>query len=276
MASGGTKIRVDIGVKNALQTLLQHAIDVGENGAIDPLIAHLPKLQPEAGKSNSIGLMIEVLLRQAGYSWDSTRVWLTAIPDKKVERRATAGPTTSRPATPRAVMQQLPTNLEHDAGTPTEATRAADAARPPEPGVMASTAPETLERLGPRGSGSVARPLEDFFDELVSTSYSIEAHLPCPHTWAQSVLSSPQPSLDTLSGGNIGEGETGGGWFGGGNAGLCELGGGRLGGGDAGGGEAGGGWLGDDDAAGGEAGGRTKRRRGSRGAGDRAIRGRRQ
>lgn len=194
--------------------------------------------------------MIEVLLRQAGYSWDSTRVWLTAIPDKKVERRATAGPTTSRPATPRAVMQQLPTNLEHDAGTPTEATRAADAARPPEPGVMASTAPETLERLGPRGSGSVARPLEDFFDEL--------------------------PSLDTLSGGNIGEGETGGGWFGGGNAGLCELGGGRLGGGDAGGGEAGGGWLGDDDAAGGEAGGRTKRRRGSRGAGDRAIRGRRQ
>ena len=129
--------------------------------------------------------MIEVLLRQAGYSWDSTRVWLTAIPDKKVERRATAGPTTSRPATPRAVMQQLPTNLEHDAGTPTEATRAADAARPPEPGVMASTAPETLERLGPRGSGSVARPLEDFFDELVSTSYSIEAHLPCPHTWAQ-------------------------------------------------------------------------------------------
>lgn len=48
MASGGTKIRVDIGVKNALQTLLQHAIGVGENGAIDPLIAHLPKLQPEA------------------------------------------------------------------------------------------------------------------------------------------------------------------------------------------------------------------------------------
>ena len=83
-------------------------------------------------------------------------------------------------------MQQLPTNLEHDAGTPTEATRAADAARPPEPGVMASTAPETLDRLGPRGSGSVARPLEEcFFDELVSTSYSIEPHLPCPHTWAQ-------------------------------------------------------------------------------------------
>ena len=83
-------------------------------------------------------------------------------------------------------MQQLPTNLEHDAGTPTEATRAADAARPPEPGVMATTAPETLDRLGPRGSGSVARPLEEgFFDELVSTSYSIEPHLPCPHTWAQ-------------------------------------------------------------------------------------------
>ena len=45
MASGGTKIRVDIGVKNALQTLLQHAIDVGENGAIDPLIAHLSASQ---------------------------------------------------------------------------------------------------------------------------------------------------------------------------------------------------------------------------------------
>ena len=44
----------------------------------------------------------------------------------------------------------------------------------------ASTAPETLERLGPRGSGSVARPLEEIFDELVSTSYSIEAHLPVP------------------------------------------------------------------------------------------------
>ena len=51
---------------------------------------------------------------------------------------------------------------------------------------MATTAPETLERLGPRGSSSVARPLEEcFFDELVSTSYSIEPHLPCPHTWAQ-------------------------------------------------------------------------------------------
>ena len=53
---------------------------------------------------------------------------------------------------------------------------------------MATTAPETLERLGPRGSGSVARPLEEFFDELVSTSYSIEPHLPCPHTWAQCSL----------------------------------------------------------------------------------------
>jgi len=133
--------------------------------------------------------MIEVLLRHAGYSWDSSRVWLTAAPDKKAERRATAGPTTSRAATPRVAMQQLPSNLEHDAGTPTEATRAADAARPPEPGVMASTAPETLERLGPRGSGSVARPLEEsFFDELVSTSYSIEPHLPWPHTWAQCSL----------------------------------------------------------------------------------------
>ena len=143
---------------------------------------------------------------------------------------------------------------------------------------MATTAPETLERLGPRGSSSVARPLEEcFFDELVSTPYSIEPHLPCPQTpHVGPVLSSPQPSLDTLSGGNIGEGETGGGWFDGGNAGLCELGGGRLGGGDAGGGEAGGGWLGDDDAAGGEAGGRIKRRRGSRGAGGRAVRGRRQ
>ena len=45
-----------------------------------------------------------------------------AAPDKKAERRATAGSTTSRLATPRAAMQQLPTNLEHDAGTPTEAT----------------------------------------------------------------------------------------------------------------------------------------------------------
>ena len=186
MASSCPAIRVDVGVKNALQTLLQHAIDVGENGAIDPLIAHLPKLKPEAGKSRTLGLMIEVLLRQAGYSWDSNRVWLTAAPDKKAERRATAGPTTSRAATPRVAMQQLPSNLEHDAGTPTEATRAADAARPPEPGVMASTAPETLDQLGPRGPGSVARPLEEsFFDELVSTSYSIEPHLPCPHTWAQ-------------------------------------------------------------------------------------------
>jgi len=266
-------IRVDTGVKNALTTLLQHAIDVGDNGTIDPLIAHLPKLKPGAGKSRTISWMVEVLLRQAGYSWDSNRVWLTAVPDKKAERRATAGPTTSRAATPRVAMQQLPSNLEHDAGTPTEATRAADAARPPEPGVMATTAPETLERLGPRGSSSVARPLEEcFFDELVSTSYSIEPHLPWP-TRGPSALS-PQPSLVTLSGGNIGEGETGGGWFGGGNAGLCELGGGRLGGGDAGGGEAGGGWLGDDDAAGGEAGGRIKRRRGSRGAGGRAVRGR--
>jgi hypothetical protein len=131
MASGSTMIRVDIGVKNALQTLLQHA-------------------------------------------------------DEKAERRATKAPDSSRPATPRDEMQQLPTNLEHDAGTPTEATRAADAARPPEPAGMASTAPETLDQLGPLGSGSVARPLEEsFFDELVSTSYSIEPHLPCPHTWAQ-------------------------------------------------------------------------------------------
>ena len=114
MASGGAPIRVDIGVKNALQTLLQHEPDVGENGTVDPLIAHLPKLKPEAGKSRTLGLMIEVLLRQAGYSWDSNRVWLTAVPDKKAERRATAGPTTSRPATPRVAMQQLPSNLEHD------------------------------------------------------------------------------------------------------------------------------------------------------------------
>ena len=120
--------------------------------------------------------MIEVLLRQAGYSWDSNRVWLTAVPDKKAERRATAGPTTSRAATPRVAMQQLPSNLEHDAGTPTEATRAADAARPPAPRVMATTAPETLDQLGSRGSGwgSVARPLgKCFICELVPTSYSI-------------------------------------------------------------------------------------------------------
>ena len=185
MASGGTMIRVDIGVKNALQTLLQHALDDAENGTNDPLIAHLPKILPDAGKSN-VGCVVKALLRHAGYSWDSNRVWLSATPDEKAERRATTAPNSSRPATPRAAMQQLPTNLEHDAGTQTEATRAADAARPPEPAGMASTAPEKLDQLGPLGSGSVARPLEEsFFDELVSTSYSIEPHLPCPHTWAQ-------------------------------------------------------------------------------------------
>ena len=104
MASGGARVRVDDSVKHALQTLLQHAIDVGDNDTIDPLIAHLPKLKPEAGKSRTLSWMIEVLLRHAGYSWDSSRVWLTAAPDKKAERRATAGPTTSRAATPRAVM----------------------------------------------------------------------------------------------------------------------------------------------------------------------------
>ena len=70
MASGGAPIRVDIGVKNALQTLLQHEPDVGENGTVDPLIAHLPRLQPVAGKSRSQSFMIDVL-RHAGYSWDS-------------------------------------------------------------------------------------------------------------------------------------------------------------------------------------------------------------
>ena len=137
-------------------------------------------------ESLNVGCVVKALLRHAGYSWDSNRVWLSTTPDEKAERRATTAPNSSRPATPRDEMQQLPTNLEHDAGTPTEATRAADAARPPEPAGMASTAPETLDQLGPLGSGSVARPLEEsFFDELVSTSYSIEPHLPCPHTWTQ-------------------------------------------------------------------------------------------
>ena len=39
-------IRVDIGVKNALQTLIQHALDDAENGTTDPLIAHLPRYCP--------------------------------------------------------------------------------------------------------------------------------------------------------------------------------------------------------------------------------------
>ena len=104
MASGGGRVRVDDSVRHALQTLLQHALDDTENDTVDPLIAHLPKVQPEAGKSGSLSFMIEVLLRHAGYSWDTDRVWLTAAPDKKAKRRATAGPTTSRAATPRAVM----------------------------------------------------------------------------------------------------------------------------------------------------------------------------
>ena len=36
---------------------------------------------------------------------------------------------------------------------------------------MASTAPETL---GPRGSGSVARPLEEFFDELAVANRDLD------------------------------------------------------------------------------------------------------
>ena len=52
-----------------MQTLLQHALDDTENDTVDPLIAHLPKVQPEAGKSRSLSFMIEVLLRHAGYSW---------------------------------------------------------------------------------------------------------------------------------------------------------------------------------------------------------------
>ena len=99
--------------------------------------------------------MIDSLLRHAGYSWDSNRVWMTATRQEKAERCATAGPTTSEPAAPRFAMQQLPTDLEHDAGgtTTIEATRAADVARPPAPRVMETTAPTTLDRLGARGSG---------------------------------------------------------------------------------------------------------------------------
>ena len=44
MASGGDKIRVDSGAKNALQTLLQHAMDVAKSDSVDSLIAHLPKI----------------------------------------------------------------------------------------------------------------------------------------------------------------------------------------------------------------------------------------
>ena len=184
-------IRVDNGAKNALQTLLQHALDVGKSDTVDSLIAHLPNILSTAGKS-SVSCVIHSLLRHAGYSWDSNRVWLTAAPHEKAERRATAGPTTSRPAAPRVAMQQLPTDLEHDAGT---ATRAADAARPPAPRVMATTAPGTLDRLGARGSGwgSVARPLGTcFICELVRTDVvqyralrCTQPHPPCPHTWVQ-------------------------------------------------------------------------------------------
>ena len=154
MASGGVKIRVDNGAKNALQTLLQHAMGVAESDTIDPLIAHLPKILSTSGKAG-VSCVLHSLLRHAGYSWDSNRVWMTATRQEKAERCATAGPTTSQPAAPRFAMQQLPTDLEHDAGgtTTTEATRAADAARPPAPRVMETTAPTTLDRLGARGSG---------------------------------------------------------------------------------------------------------------------------
>ena len=185
MASGGAMIRVDHGAKNALQTLLQHALDVGKSDSLDSLITHLPKILPDAGKS-SLSSVIHSLLRHAGYSWDSNRVWLTAAPHEKSELRATAGPTTSRPAAPRVAMQQLPTDLEHDAGAATEATRAADAARPPAPRVMATTAPGPLDRLGARGSGwgSVARPLGAcFICELVRTDVVQYRALRCtqPH-----------------------------------------------------------------------------------------------
>ena len=103
MASGAAMIRVDSGAKNALQTLLQHALDVAKSDSVDSLIAHLPKILPDAGKS-SLSSVIHSLLRHAGYSWDSNRVWLTASPHEKSERRATAGPTTSRATAPRVAM----------------------------------------------------------------------------------------------------------------------------------------------------------------------------
>ena len=79
-------IRADNGVKNALQTLLQHALDVAESGTVDSLVAHLPNILPATGKS-SVNCVIQSLLHHAGYSWDSSRVWLTATPDEKAERR---------------------------------------------------------------------------------------------------------------------------------------------------------------------------------------------
>ena len=103
MASGAAMIRVDSGAKNALQTLLQHALDVAKSDSVDSLITHLPKILPDAGKS-SLSSVIHSLLRHAGYSWDSNRVWLTASPHEKSERRATAGPTTSRATAPRVAM----------------------------------------------------------------------------------------------------------------------------------------------------------------------------
>ena len=172
--------------------MLQLALEDAKSDSVDSLITHLPKILPDAGKS-SLSSVVESLLRHAGYSWDSNRVWLTAAPHEKSELRATAGPTTSRPAAPRVAMQQLPADLEHDAGTATEATRATDAARPPAPRVMATTAPGPLDRLGARGSGwgSVARPLGTcFICELVRTDVVQYRALRCtaspaPHTWAQ-------------------------------------------------------------------------------------------
>jgi len=55
-------IRVDHGAKNALQTLLQHALDVGKSDSVDSLITHLPKILPDAGKSS----LSTVVMRCAG------------------------------------------------------------------------------------------------------------------------------------------------------------------------------------------------------------------
>ena len=67
MASGGVKIRVDNGAKNALQTLLQHAMGVAESDTLDPLIAHLPKILSTSGKAG-VSCVLHSLLRHAGYT----------------------------------------------------------------------------------------------------------------------------------------------------------------------------------------------------------------
>ena len=164
-AAGTVLIRVDSGVKHALQTLLQVGLDGARTDEQARLVAHLPKILPDKGHKG-VGCVVGALLRHAGYNWskDGGKIWLTANPEERAEHRRPAGPSTSRAAEPRATaLQQLPINLEHEAGaTNTEATRAADAARPPPPRVMPTVqADKELDKLRVLGSGwgAVARPL---------------------------------------------------------------------------------------------------------------------